>query len=89
MAQRLAVVRAVLHDAVRNPQLRRLEVGYALFFAAECAVWLALLIYAFEHGGAAAASIMAVVQLVPSMVLSPLLGALADRRPPGRVLCAT
>jgi MFS family permease len=88
MAGRLAVIGGVFHDAFRNRLLRRLELAYAMFYGAECAVWLALLVYAYGHGGASAASLMAVVQLVPCTVLAPLLGAAADRRRADRVLLA-
>jgi MFS family permease len=88
MGGRVAVIGKVFRDAFSNRALRRLELGYALFFAAECAVWLALLVYAYGHGGTAASSLMAIVQLVPCALLAPALGALADRRRPGRVLLA-
>jgi len=83
---RLRVIGSVFALAVRNRQLRRLELAFAAFNGAEWAVWLALLVYAYGHGGASAAALMAVVQLVPSALLSPALAALADRHRPGRVL---
>jgi MFS family permease len=84
--EHLAGVRNVLRTALANRQLRRIEFGYALFIAAECAVWLSLLVYAYAHGGPSAASLIAIVQLVPCAVLAPLLGAVSDRRRPGLVL---
>ena len=85
---RLRVIGSVFALAVRNRQLRRLELAFAAFNGAEWAVWLALLVYAYGHGGASAAALMALVQLVPSALLSPALAALADRHRPGRVLMA-
>jgi MFS family permease len=81
-----AGVRSVFARALRNHPLRRLEIGYALFFGAEGVVWLALLVYAYRHGGAGSASVMAIVQLVPCALAAPFIGALADHRRPGRVL---
>ncbi len=86
MRERLDEVRGVFRDAFANPALRRLVSAYALFFGAELVVWLALLVYAYAHGGASGASLMALIQLVPCAVFAPLLGALADRHRPGRVL---
>jgi MFS family permease len=85
---RLRVIGSVFALAVRNRQLRWLELAFAAFNGAEWAVWLALLVYAYGHGGASAAALMAVVQLVPSALLSPALASLADRHRPGRVLMA-
>ena len=73
---------------MRNRSLLRLELAFAAFNGAELAVWVCLLVYAYSVGGATAAGIMALVQLIPCIVLAPYLGALADRRRPGRVLLA-
>ena len=44
--------------------------------------WVAMLVYAYRHGGAAVAGLVAVAQLVPAAVLAPLAAAVADRRSP-------
>ena len=62
--------------------------AYTAFIGAQVGVWVALLIYAYRGGGAFAASVMALVQLVPGALLAPYLGALADRHRSGRVLLA-
>lgn len=64
---------------VTGRDLRRLVVAYALFVLVELGIWLALLLWAFERGGAAFASLVSVAQLVPAAVVSPSLSALGDR----------
>ena len=86
MGERTEAVVGVLASAARNRSLRRVELSYGLFIGSEWAVWISLLVYAYEHGGTSASSLIAIVQLVPCMVLGPLIGAFADRHRAGRVL---
>lgn len=61
-------------------------IAYALYGLVEFASWLAVTLWAFDRGGAALASTVAVVQLVPSAVLAPAAAALGDRLPRPRAL---
>ena len=76
----------VLRRALANTTLRRIELGYIGFNAAEYGEWIAILVYAYAHGGTNVAALVAAVQLAPSAIAAPMLAGLADRHPPGRVL---
>ena len=65
-----------------NKALVRVVGGYVLFTVTQYSVWVAMLVYAYRHGGAAVAGLVAVAQLVPAAVLAPVAVAVADRRSP-------
>ena len=60
--------------------------AFAIFNGAEIAAWIALMIYAFEQGGATESGVVALTQLVPAGLLAPLAANLAERYDPERVL---
>jgi MFS family permease len=75
-----------LAAVARNRCLRRALPAYLLFNVVEWATWIALLVWAYDAGGVTGASLVAVVQLVPGIVLAPVLAVRADRLPRGRAL---
>jgi len=78
------VIRAVL----RNPALRRVQLAFLLFNAAEYGTWVAVLLYAYEAVGPASVGLVALAQLGPAALFAPATASLGDRFPRQRVLLA-
>ena len=83
---RLRATLAVFGTAVRNRSLLLVELAVLAFNGAEWGVGLTLMVWAYTQGGAAAASLIVIVQLVPSIFVAPYLGAIVDRARAGRVM---
>src|SRR5215468_1210762 len=78
----LARGRGAFRSLAGNKALVRVVGSYVLFTLTQYSVWVAMLVYAYRHGGAAVAGLVAVAQLVPAAVLAPIAAAVADRRSP-------
>jgi hypothetical protein len=68
-----------LRAALAESRLRRALVLYLVFIVTEEAVWLGILLYAHDVGGATAVGLVAVAQLVPAMVFAPAGSTVLDR----------
>jgi hypothetical protein len=79
---------AVVRQALRNSQLRRVLAAYLIFNVAEWATWIALLVWGFGEGGVRGASAIGLVQLVPAALLASPAAATIGRLPRGRALCS-
>jgi MFS family permease len=77
---------ATLADVFRNPQLRRLELSWCGYYLGEWTYFVALSVYAFDVGGAAAVGALGLVRMVPAAIALPFGGMLADRYARQRVL---
>jgi Cyclic nucleotide-binding domain/Transmembrane secretion effector len=65
----------VVGVVARNHALTRLLLAYLMMVVAEFGEWLAVIVYAYVRGGASAAGLVAILQLIPSMLLAPLITA--------------
>ena len=73
---------------LRNPNLRRVQLSWA---GTVCAYWIfivALGLYAYERGGAAAVGLVALLRVLPSVVAAPFGAVLGDRFPRERIVVA-
>jgi MFS family permease len=82
----LAAARGAFATTFRSRDLRRAQLAFFGAWAAEWAFTVALGVYAFRHGGAAAVGLVSVLRMLPSALLAPVLTPYADRWPRERVL---
>jgi MFS family permease len=68
-----------LPAALRQPDIRRLEVGWGLSLAGTFGYTVALLAYTYAAGGATLVAAYGVASTVPAALLTPLLMSLTDR----------
>jgi MFS family permease len=86
---RLRVLAASLLTAARNGQIRTVELAWAGAIAAEWAHFVALGIYAYDHGGASAVGVAGLVRLLPAAVVAPFAASFGDRFPRERFILVT
>jgi MFS family permease len=70
---------AAFGTAVRNENVRRAELAWGASIAAEWAHFVALGVFAYQHGGASAVGIAGLVRLLPAGLLAPFAASLGDR----------
>ena len=70
----------VLRSTLSDPSMRRLQVASAAWSAGEGAYIVSVLVFAFDIGGAGAVAFVTILRTAPSIVLVPLLTALAGTR---------
>jgi MFS family permease len=66
-------------DALRQPDIRRLELGWALSLAGTFSYTVAMLAYTYAEGGARLVAAYGVASTVPGALLTPVLMSLTDR----------
>lgn len=70
---------SALGAAVRNENIRRVELAWGAAISAEWAHFVALGVFAYEHGGTSAVGIAGLVRLLPGAVVAPFAASLGDR----------
>lgn len=86
MLSAVSVLRERLGDAARsfakvfrNPNIRRIEGAWAASIIAHWAYGIALAVFAYREGGAAAVGLIGLIRFLPSAVASPFAAVLGDR----------
>jgi MFS family permease len=82
LAQSLRAFKAVF----ANRDLRRIELALAGSVSGEWAYAIALAVFAFDRGGAAAVGLVGLIRFLPSAVAAPFAAVLGDRFPRARVM---
>jgi MFS family permease len=70
---------SALGAAVRNENIRRVELAWGAAIVAEWAHFVALGIFAYEQGGTSAVGIAGLVRLLPGAVVAPFAASFGDR----------
>ena len=79
---------STLAAAVRNRDIRRVELAWGAAIAAEWAHFVAFGVFAYEQGGASGVGLAGLVRLLPAALVAPFAASLGDRFPRERFLLA-
>jgi MFS family permease len=69
-----------------NPDLRRLELAWINTVLGQWAYFVALSVFAYEEGGAAAVGLVGLIRTIPSAISAPFSSMLSDRYPRQRIM---
>ena len=75
----LAISARAFGSSFRNPALARAQVAFFAFSVTEWASYIALVVYAFAHGGTTAIGVVSLVIMIPAAVIAPAGSVLGDR----------
>jgi len=76
---RLGLTVSALGAAVRNENVRRVQLAWGAAITAEWAHFVALGVFAYQQGGTSAVGVAGLVRLLPAAVLAPFAASLGDR----------
>jgi MFS family permease len=76
---RLAQARWAFAGVLHNPGLRRLELAWAFSIIGSWAYSVAIVVFAYEHGGARAVGLVGLLRWVAAGIASPFAAVLGDR----------
>jgi MFS family permease len=86
VGERLREARDAFRAVFSNAALRRVEASWALSVTAYWVFIIALSLFAYEEGGAAAVGLVGLIRVLPSVVAAPFAALLGDRYPRERVI---
>jgi MFS family permease len=86
LAERMRESVAAFADVFRNPSLRRIELALVGSVTGEWAYAIALAVFAFDRGGAAAVGLVGLIRFVPAAIAAPFAALLGDRYSRSRVM---
>ena len=86
LATRMRESLRALADVFRNRALRRLQLASMGSVIGNWGYIVALFVYAYDQGGAAAVGLVSVIRMIPAALAAPLTGSLADRFDRRRVM---
>ena len=89
LRERIGESFGALREVYRNPALRRLEYAWAGSIIGSWAYSVAIVVYAYRHGGASAVGLVGLIRWLPAAAASPFAAILGDRYPRVRVMLAT
>src|SRR5215212_3334617 len=78
-----------MRDVFHNRELRRLQLAWTGSIIGSWAYSVAIVVYAYRHGGASAVGLMGLIRWLPAAAASPLASVLGDRYPRVRVMLGT
>ena len=70
---------STLAAAGRNKSVRRVELAWGAAIAAEWAHFVALGVFAYNHGGTGAVGVAGLARLLPAAAVAPFAASLGDR----------
>jgi predicted MFS family arabinose efflux permease len=79
LGRRVGASARAFAEAFVNPDIRRLQLAWGGSLIGTWSYAIALFVYAFEIGGAAAVGLVAIVRWIPAAFASPFTGLLGDR----------
>src|SRR5512132_4670012 len=86
LRQRLGDAARSFGRVFRNPNIRRIEGAWGASIIAHWAYGIALAVFAYRQGGAAAVGLVGLVRFIPSAIASPFAAMLGDRFARERVI---
>jgi MFS family permease len=85
-AHRLHAARRDFGGVLRNADLRRLQLAWAFSIVSTWAYSIAVVVFAFDEGGATAVGVVGLLRWAAAGAISPFAALLADRYDPRRVM---